>query len=188
VTEQPIARRSSDVDPAVDPALDLSGDPAVDPVPDVARLRLATLRLSRAIRTHAVEDLTPSQLAILGTVIRTGPITIGRIAEIEHVKPPSVSKIVSALEAVGFVERHTDPDDRRCQHIVPSAAGTAYVASVVTAGKTWLAQQINRLDADDQAAISAAVPALERLLALDPAAELTDAGPSGTGPDGRDRS
>jgi DNA-binding MarR family transcriptional regulator len=155
-----------------------SGDQvhAGEPASDVARLRLATLRLSRAIRTHAVEELTPSQLAILGTVIRNAPITIGGIAEIEHVKPPSVSKIVSALESVGFVERRTDPDDRRCQQIVASDAGAAYVRSVATAGKTWLAHQLGQLDDADRAAIVAAVPALERLLALDPATSPVDPG------------
>lgn len=141
-------------------------DVAVETPVDVARLRLATLRLSRAIRTNAVEDLTPSQLAILGTIVRTGPVTIGGIAEIEHVKPPSVSKIVAALETLGFVDRQVDPDDRRCQRIAASATGSAYVESVITAGRTWLAQQVALLEPADQAALSAAVPALERLLGV----------------------
>jgi DNA-binding MarR family transcriptional regulator len=152
----------------------------VETAVDVARLRLATLRLSRAIRTNAVEDLTPSQLAILGTIVRTGPITIGAIADIEHVKPPSVSKIVAALEALGFVDRQVDPDDRRCQRIAASASGTAYVESVIAAGRTWLAQQVELLDLADQAALSAAVPALERLLGAGTSqrAEGGAAGPS----------
>lgn len=134
---------------------------------DVDRLRLAFLRVARRIRTRSQGDITPSQLAVLGTIIRHERITIGRIAEVEHVRPPSVSKIVAALERAGLVERTADPDDRRCVLISVSAAGLAYADDVRAAGRTWLADRIDTLDADDVAAIEAALPALERLLGGD---------------------
>lgn len=133
---------------------------------DVDRLRLAFLRLARRIRTSSVESLTPSQLAVLGTVVRNGRLTVGQIAEIEHVKPPSVSKIVAALEGQGYVERQTDPSDRRCAHIVASDAGTAYVDEVRTAGRTWLATRLDGLTAAERSTLGAALPALERMLEI----------------------
>jgi len=131
---------------------------------DIDRLRLVLLRLARRIRTNSVEVTTPSQLAVLGTVIRHERLTVGQIAELEHVKPPSVSKIVAALEANGLLERATDANDRRCAFIAPTAAGLAHLDHVRTAGRTWLASTFTELDDDDARAIAAALPALERLL------------------------
>lgn len=131
---------------------------------DVDRLRVAFIRLARRIRTSSVETLTPSQLAVLGTVVRRGRLTVGQIAEIEHVKPPSVSKIVGALEVQGYLEREVDPNDRRCAYIVPSVLGTTYVEEVRAAGRTWLATRLDGLTEADRSSLAEALPVLERLL------------------------
>lgn len=136
----------------------------VTSVGDVDRLRLVLLRLARRIRTRSSGTVTPSQLAVLGTIIRHERLTIGQIAEFEHVTPPSASKIVSALERMGFVERTTDPDDRRSTPITVTGAGLAYADEVRAAGRTWLADQFDHVPADDIATVAAAIPALERLL------------------------
>ncbi len=131
---------------------------------DVDRLRLVLLRLARKIRTSSVDRITPSQLAVLATVSRNGRLTIGQIAESEHVKPPSVSKIVAALEEAEFLAREADPDDRRCSFITVTPAGAEYLDEVRAAGRTWLASQLADLDGDDVDAIVATLPVLERLL------------------------
>ena len=131
---------------------------------DVDRLRLALLRLARRIRTHSNGHITPSQLAVLGTVIHHERLTVGQIADHEHVTPPSASKIVATLERTGFVERTTDPTDRRCTPITATDAGRAHADEVRAAGRTWLTDQLGELDDRDVAAIEQAVPALERLL------------------------
>ena len=133
-------------------------------VEDIDRLRLVLLRLARRIRTNSSERVTPSQLAVLATVNRHERLTVGQIAEYEHVKPPSASKIVAALEHSGLVERRTDPDDRRCAHIAVTADGVAYIDGVRAAGRTWLASQLGTLDQRDITSIEAALPALEQLL------------------------
>lgn len=131
---------------------------------DVDRLRVAVLRLARRIRTNAAGTITPSQLFTLATIIRNERLTIGQIAEHEHVKPPSASKIVSALEAEGLVERSVDPTDRRCTHIVATAAGHDHLEAVRAAGRSWITDRLAGLDDADVAALEAALPALERLL------------------------
>ncbi|MGB0114323.1 MAG: MarR family transcriptional regulator [Ilumatobacteraceae bacterium] len=135
-----------------------------DAAVDVDRLRLVLLRLARRIRTSSVEEITPSQLAVLATVNRMGGTTIGRIAEIEHVKPPSVSKIVAALERAGYVARQPDPTDRRCSVIVSTTMGDGYIDGVRAAGRTWLATQLTTLDDAEVEAVSTLLPVLERLL------------------------
>lgn len=137
-------------------------------VDDVDRLRVVLLRLSRRIRSRARGDISPSQLAVLGTIINHQPLTNGQIADHEHVRPPTSSKIVDALERAGLVERNADPADRRCVRITATPAGHAYADEVRAAGRTWIAEQLEYLDAADFDAIERAVPALERLLSSEP--------------------
>jgi len=141
-------------------------DPSADlrSVDDIDRLRLVLLRVARQIRTRSNNSITPSQLAVLGTIIRNGQLTVKQIAEREHVKPPSVSKIVAALEQTGYVERQVDPHDRRCSPLSATPAGHVYADEVRAAGRTWLADRVDELDDQDIAAIEQAMPALERLL------------------------
>jgi DNA-binding MarR family transcriptional regulator len=131
---------------------------------EIDRLRLVVLRLSRRIRNSYDGGVTPSQLTVLSTLDRNGPLTVGQIAELEHVRPPSASKIVAALESAQLVARTTDPDDRRCQPIALTPAGTAYVEQSRAAGRTFIASRIATADPSDADAIRAALPALERLL------------------------
>lgn len=133
----------------------------------VERLRLVVLRLSRRIRTNSVDELTPSQQAVFASVAKNGPATISRIAELEHVQPPSASKIVATLEDRGLVERQPDPDDRRCSLISTTPAGLAYLDDVRAAGRTWLAKQLAELDDADVRTLVEALPAIERLVAAD---------------------
>lgn len=141
--------------------------PAGGSADDVERLRLVVLRLSRRIRKHSVGELTPSQQAVFASVAKNGPATIGRIAELEHVQPPSASKIVASLEARGLVERQPDPDDRRCSLITATTAGIEYLEQARTAGRTWLAAQLVELDDADTQSLIAALPAIERLVEAD---------------------
>lgn len=150
----------------------------MDEAIDVDRLRLAMLRVARSIRTNASGAITPSQLAVLMTVGAHEPISVGDIAERERVRPPSISKIVATLEAAGYVERNADPADRRCALVSQTPDGRAYAESVRAAGRTWLAERLDALTADDRRAIGDAIVALERLLPpTDDAGSATDPDP-----------
>jgi DNA-binding MarR family transcriptional regulator len=145
---------------------DLTAD-IVGSADDLDRLRVAFLRASRRIRANSVGGLTPSQFAMFVSVVKYGPCTISHLAELEHVKAPSASKIVAALEGLGLVERRDDPADRRCSVIVATRGGLDYFDDVRIAGRSWLAARVSMLGADDVALIDAALPALERLLATE---------------------
>lgn len=145
-----------------------SGAPLAPPTTDLDRLRSVLVRIARRIRTSSLDVITPSQLAVLGTVVHHGPVTVGQIAEREHVTPPSASKIVAALERLQFVERTVDPNDRRLNPIVATAAGVAHLETIRARGRSFLASRFEQLDEADTEAILHALPALERLLAGDP--------------------
>ena len=86
---------------------------AVLSVEEAARLRNAVTRLARRLRQHSSAGITPSQLAVLGSLRRSGPVTLNELAAAESVSAPSISRIVRALEDQGLVARVTVEDDRR---------------------------------------------------------------------------
>lgn len=77
-------------------------------------LHSAAIRLLRLAR-RADEDigLTPERLSLLSVLVYAGPQNLGRLAEIEQVSPPAISRIVKALVEDGLVERERDRHDRR---------------------------------------------------------------------------
>lgn len=131
---------------------------------DVDRLRLVLLRLARRIRTSYEDEITPSQLSVMALLAREDALTVGQIADREHVRPPSASKIVGALEQAGLVERTVDPTDRRCQPITLTGAGRQTIDRARLAGRSFLTDRLDDLTSDEADALLAALPALERLL------------------------
>src|ERR1700752_2984474 len=88
-----------------------------------SRLRLAVMRLARILRQKAQDPITPSQLSALVSVEREGPVTLGELASLESVQPPSMTRIVVALEERGLVVREADPADRRIARVHITATG-----------------------------------------------------------------
>src|SRR5215475_5479194 len=80
---------------------------------DVTRLRVALARLSRWLRRHELAGLTPTQLAALATIGKTGPTRLGDLAAAEGIAPSTLTRLVTALEDSGYVRRGADPSDAR---------------------------------------------------------------------------
>src|SRR5581483_3236215 len=70
-----------------------------------ARLRLSATRLARRLRQVSGAGLSPSQQSALAVIANHGPLTLGALAEHERVAPPSITKVVSKLEADRLVTR-----------------------------------------------------------------------------------
>ena len=70
-------------------------------------LRVSVMRLSRRLRNErdARDDLSFNQLAVLFTLARSGPLTIGDLAAEEKVQPPSMTRTVNSLLDKGLVLR-----------------------------------------------------------------------------------
>ena len=75
------------------------------------QLRDATFRLARQLRQLASDgvSLSPSQMAMLVTVEKHGPLSLGELAAIEKVAKPTVTAVVGKLEEQEFVRRLADP-------------------------------------------------------------------------------
>lgn len=148
---------------------------------DVARLRLAVVRLARRQRQQSGTGLTPSLQSALAVVDVRGSLTLGALAAAEQVSAPTVTRLVDKLEEMGLVEREPDPDDRRVTRVVITDIGHKQLAESRERRDAWLRDRLSTLDAADRAAIFAAVEPMERLLATDDVA----AEPPGEPPDER---
>lgn len=132
-----------------------------------ARLRLLVMRLHRRLRAEAGDELTPSQTAALVSVQRYGPLTLGRLAELERVTPPSITRIVAALEAEGLVRRESDPADRRVARVTISDTGAARLQRSRTRKTAFLAERLAGLGEHDLRVVRDVLPVLERFLEED---------------------
>lgn len=146
-----------------------SAEASQDEVAEMAaRLRLSATRLARRLRQEASTGLTPSQLSALATIDNHGPLTLGSLAEREQVAPPSITKVVTKLEADGLLERSPDPTDRRVSHVRTSPAGAALVAESRRRKTAWLTDRISELGDEDRRHLAGALDVLDQLYAHEP--------------------
>ena len=133
-----------------------------------SRLRLAVLRLSRRLRQEAVGEVTSSQLSALSMLAYRGEMTLGELAAIERVAPPSMTRIAARLSSRGLVERRSDSSDRRVARIAVSEAGRELLNETRTRRDAYLAGRLQGLSEEERDLIERAVPLLERLASEDP--------------------
>ena len=128
-----------------------------------ADLRLVVTRMARRLRQHAGGGRSPSQLAMLATIERRGPMTLGELAAAEQVQPPSMTRIVASLEERQLVIREPDPNDRRIARVRISEEGTRYVESSRTRRNEYLADRLATFTNEERKRLEQALPLLERL-------------------------
>ena len=133
-------------------------------ISDLAQqLRFAIARLARLLRQQDRNGLGPTMIAALASVARHGGPTHGELAALERVAPPTITAVVTKMEALGLVTREPAPNDRRVTRIVPTAAGLAELETVRSRREEWLEMQIRSLSADELARLAAAADVLTKL-------------------------
>jgi len=108
--------------------------------------------------------LTQTQLSTLGVIARLGPIRMSDLAEIEHVNPTMLSRVIAHLDEAGLVRRRTDAEDRRAALVEVTAAGRRTHDRLRAERGRLLAEGLGRLRPTDRAQLEAALPALEALV------------------------
>lgn len=100
----------------------------------------------------------------LATLERRGPSRVTELAEAQSVSQPAMTGLVGRLVLQGLAERSADPDDRRGVLVAVTQEGRALLAARRHERAETLAALLDDLDADDRAALAAALPALNRLV------------------------
>jgi DNA-binding MarR family transcriptional regulator len=141
----------------------MSANPRAAEVAD--RLHSAAIHLLRRVRKEDVASgLTAPRLSALSVLVFGGPRTLGALAAVEQVRPPTMSVIVAELERAGLVVREPDPRDRRVVHARATPAGERLMHEGRRRRTAWLTRRLADLPPDDLAALDRAAAVLDEVM------------------------
>lgn len=126
---------------------------------------LAIHLLRKLRREDDQSGLNAPRLSALSVVVFGGPLTLGQLAAAEQVRPPTMTRIVDALEQQGLVTRKRDPGDARSVQIATTAAGRRLLLAGRERRVRVLAEQIGALNARERQELIRAAAILRRVVA-----------------------
>jgi DNA-binding MarR family transcriptional regulator len=122
------------------------------------------MRFSRRLRNQRVDtSVTLTHLAALSTLKRNGPMSPGELAAQERVQPPSMTRVVVALEGMGLVTRTPHPTDGRQVIIGLTPAAEDLLSAEARAREAWLSSRLQELTAEERAVLREAAEIMEKL-------------------------
>ncbi len=131
-------------------------------------LRISVSRLARRLRAERLAKglepgLSDTQLAALAALERHTAMSPGELADHEKVQPPSMTRVITALEERGLVTREAHATDRRQVVLTVTDHGRTVVQQSRRLREAWLAQRLRELTPQERQALRAAAPILEKL-------------------------
>lgn len=130
------------------------------------RFHSAAIHALRHVRREdPATGVPPAQLSALSVLVFGGPRTLGELAAAEQVRPPTMTRIVQALEAAGLVRRARDPHDARVHRLHATAKGRRVMQRGRERRVANLATLLDRLSPEQIARVHEAAELVERALA-----------------------
>ena len=130
----------------------------------VIRLRRVVLGLARQLNAASMgEGLTPAEASVLGIVVNRGPLGLADLTEIEGLNPTMLSRIVGKLDSFGLIRRLRDPEDSRIARVEHTREGKHSYQRISAQRAAIISERSADMPAEQQAALVAALPALEHL-------------------------
>jgi DNA-binding MarR family transcriptional regulator len=128
-------------------------------------LHSAAVRLLRRARAaDAGMDLDGPRASLLSVLVFGGPQSVTRLAEIEQVTPPAITKLVTALETDGLVARNRSTDDRRMVLVAATEGGRRLLERGRSARVRVVADMLDGASAQDLAILRQAAQIIARHL------------------------
>ena len=132
----------------------------------LSQLRTSLLRISRRIsRQAAVGGLTSTEVSVLASIVRYGPLGLAELAAHEDINRTMLSRVVGKLEAEELIPRQPSIADRRSIDVAATRKGARMRERLVSERARVLAAALAELPPETRATILDAAPALEALAA-----------------------
>jgi DNA-binding MarR family transcriptional regulator len=129
------------------------------------RFHSAAIHALRHVRREdPVTGVPPAQLSALSVLVFGGPRTLGELAAAEQVRPPTMTRIVQALEDDGLVRRERDRADARIHRLSATTKGRRVMQKARERRIANLAALLGRLPPADVARVQEAAELVERAL------------------------
>jgi len=130
-----------------------------------SQLHSAAIHLLRKLRREdANSGLNAPRLSALSVVVFAGPLTLGDLAAAEQVRPPTMTRIVDALVALGHVTRSKGALDGRSTYITATPQGKKLLIQDRERRVRALAMQIEELDPKEQTTLQEAAKILKLVI------------------------
>lgn len=128
-----------------------------------SRLRRVITQANRRLRQSSLGDISPAQASMLGTIEKIGAPSLGEIATVEQIQPPSVTRLVATLVDKGLVTRTVDATDRRSQRVTLTSRGKKELQRIRERKTEFLEQRIGALTPQQQQELARSLAVLEHL-------------------------
>jgi DNA-binding MarR family transcriptional regulator len=131
------------------------------------RLHSVAIRLLRIVRVQdAGFGIAPARLSALSVIVLGGPVSLRDLARAEQVQPPTMSRIVDALEAQGLARREVNRQDRRAVVIEATKKGAGILKQGRKRRVKFLASYLSKLTGSELSDIERALQAIQKALQL----------------------
>jgi DNA-binding MarR family transcriptional regulator len=130
----------------------------------VAAVDARLVALIRFVRS-SYGGLSRTAASVLAHLRDAGPQRVTDLAAAEAVAQPSMTALVGRLERAGLVRRGPDPDDARAVRVSLTDAGVERLTGIRETRRAQLEARLAALDPEERAALAAALPALDSLIA-----------------------
>jgi len=128
-----------------------------DPDDLADRFHSAAIHLLRKLRREDEgSGLNAPRLSALSVIVFAGPISLGDLAAAEQVRPPTMTRIVQALETQMLITRQRDQDDARSVRLTATAKGKDLLAAGRKRRVDALANRIATLSNEDRVCLAEA--------------------------------
>ena len=129
------------------------------------RLHSTAIHLLRQVRVQdAAIGLAPARLSALSVLVFGGAMSLNELAKAEQVRPPTMSRIVDALESEGLVRRTVNQQDRRAVVLEATEKGTAILWQGRKRRVKFLAQRLSRLSEEERTRVGDAIQAIQKAM------------------------
>jgi DNA-binding MarR family transcriptional regulator len=129
------------------------------------QIHSAAIHLLRKLRREDADSgLNAPRLSALSVVVFAGPVTLGDLAAAEQVRPPTMTRIVDALESQSLVTRTRNLTDGRSTMITATAPGKKLLIQGRERRVRALARQIDALGPKQKATLLQAAGILRQVV------------------------
>ena len=129
-------------------------------------LHSAAIHLVRRVRAEDDEaGVGPARLSALSVLVFAGPQRLTDLARAEQVQPPTMTKVVTGLEACGLARRVADPDDARAVRVEATARGRRLLVDGRRRRVERLARGLTTLLPEELDVLAHAAAVMERVAA-----------------------
>jgi len=159
------------------------GSPSLAALETAGLLHRQATRLTRRLRaTRPPNSPGLSKLGILARLREDGPATAKSLAGYLGLQPQSMTRLLSAMESAGLIQRHPDKTDRRQIRIELTAAGQRVLLDDLARRRERLARSMMRLLTPAEMELLRIAAGLMDRVAAAVEAPAPSGGPGGTMP------